>query len=172
LKRRTSREHFGDEWKGRPVRYVLQESLTGTAGALYAAKDVLPERFIVMMGDDLYHPSDIAALLRHDFAMVAMPVEEREMGGEILRDNAKRFSRMRKEHHYVARGLANTGLYALDRRIFDYDPVPIGGSSSEFGLPHTLALLAHDIPVAILTATKWMQITAPEDLDRAKDFYE
>jgi NDP-sugar pyrophosphorylase family protein len=56
----------------------------------------------------------------------------------------------------------------LDHRIFDYPPAPIGGSSMEFGLPHTLALLAVGTPVQVVRATKWMQITTPEDLQRAE----
>ena len=74
--------------------------------------------------------------------------------------------------HYVEKGLVNTGLYMLDDRIFSYKPVSIGGSSTEFGLPHTLAVLGKDIPVHVVPATKWFQITTPEDLIRAEGFME
>src|SRR5215212_8859235 len=45
---------FGGEYKGKKLFYVEQEELNGTAGALWHAKDILKDRFIVMMGDDIY----------------------------------------------------------------------------------------------------------------------
>jgi NDP-sugar pyrophosphorylase family protein len=37
---------FGDEWKDKTIRYVVQKELNGTAGALLAAKPLLGERFL------------------------------------------------------------------------------------------------------------------------------
>ncbi len=166
------RSYFGDERKGKRISYAIQTDLSGTAGALVAAKDLLPERFMVMMGDDLYDARDLASLASHRYAIVGVPVENEEIGGEIVLDGEGRFLAMREERHFAKRALVNAGLYMLDRRIFDYPPQPIGGSSTEFGLPHTLALLARDYPVDVLSATRWMQISAPSDLEAAKSFLE
>jgi hypothetical protein len=48
--------------------------------------------------------------------------------------------------------------------------VPIPGRFSEFGLPHTLASLAKETPVAMVRATNWLQVTTPEDLQKAEKF--
>jgi len=53
------REFFGDMWHGRSIRYVVQEKLNGTAGALWSARNLLHGRFLVLMGDDLYAKEDI-----------------------------------------------------------------------------------------------------------------
>lgn len=164
------RTYFGDEWNGKRIRYVVQHEQDGTAGALYAAKDVLPQRFLVMMGDDLYSKEDIAEVMKYRFAICAIEVTNKEIGGEILRGSDGSFLGMHESKHFVERGLVNTGLYMLDERIFHYPPVAIGGSSTEYGLPHTLAVLARDIAVAIVPTTRWMQITKPEDLVSGEDF--
>lgn len=164
------RAYFGDSWNGKRIRYVVQHEQDGTAGALYAAKDVLPERFLVMMGDDLYAKEDIVEVMNHRFAICAIEVTNKEIGGEILRGSDESFLGMHESKHFVERGLVNTGLYMLDERIFHYPPVAIGGSSTEYGLPHTLAVLARDIAVAIVPATRWMQITKPEDLVAGENF--
>ena len=164
------RDYFGDTWKGRSIRYVEQKELNGTAGALWAARALLPGRFLVMMGDDLYGQEDLVAMLQHEFAIGGVEVKEKEVGGEILTDTNAAFTGIVESKHYVKAGYVNTGLYMLDERIFEREPAPIGGSSTEFGLPHTLLLLAKDIPVAVVKATKWIQVTTPEDLVRAEEF--
>ena len=164
------RDYFGDTWNGRTIRYAMQSELNGTAGALWAARDVLCERFLVMMGDDLYAKEDIARILNHDWAIGAAEVEHKEVGGEIFLGPDGTFAGMNEERHFVERGLMNTGLYMLAKKIFTHDLVPVGGSSSEYGLPHTVAVIAKTTPVSVVKATKWLQVTTPEDLKRAEEF--
>lgn len=164
------RDYFGEKWGDKTIQYIEQKELNGTAGALYVAADILPERFLVMMGDDLYAREDVENIISHDFALCVKKVQNIEMKGEIFLNPDGTFRGINEEKHFVTEALVNTGLYMLDRRIFDYTPVPIGGSSTEFGLPHTLALLAKDIPVHVVITTKWFQITTPEDLLNAENF--
>ena len=51
--------HFGDLYNGKRILYVEQETMNGTAGALWCAKDLFHERFLVMMGDDIYMKEDV-----------------------------------------------------------------------------------------------------------------
>ena len=167
-------KYFGDEWRGfgakMRIRYVHQAELNGTAGALWAAKDFLRNRFIVMMGDDLYAREDILKMTKHDLAVCVTQVANREIGGEMLANPDGTFKNIQEEKHFVETGLMNTGMYMLDRRIFDHELMPIGGSSKEFGLPHTLVTLAKKDPIAMVHASKWLQVTTPEDLLSAEEF--
>src|SRR5437016_4983418 len=47
-------KHFGGLYDNKRILYVEQEKLDGTAGALWCAKDILHDRYLVMMGDDIY----------------------------------------------------------------------------------------------------------------------
>lgn len=164
------RAHFGDEWKGKRVLYAEQKELNGTAGALIAAKDFLGERFLVMMGDDLYSKADVAQLLALPWGVCVKEVHQKEMKGVMQVNDSGHFIGINEEVHFVEHGLVNTGLYMLRHDILDIPPVPIGGSSTEFGLPHTLAVIAQDTPVPLVVTNKWMQITTPEDLVHAETF--
>lgn len=164
------RDFFGNQWRSKSIRYIVQTELNGTAGALWAARDLLHERFLVLMGDDLYAKEDIARMCAYPWAVCVAEVNEKEVGGEMLANPDGTFRGINEARHYVAHGLMNTGMFMLSRELFQYDPVPIPGVPSEFGLPHTLALLATKTPVAILRATKWMQVTTPDDLKRAESF--
>jgi bifunctional UDP-N-acetylglucosamine pyrophosphorylase/glucosamine-1-phosphate N-acetyltransferase len=160
--------HFGDVWNGMRIRYVVQTELNGTAGALWAARALLSGRFLVMMGDDLYVKKDVSSMFTHEFAVCVQEVSDREIGGEMLLNPDGTFASIFEQKHHVEKGLLNTGLYMLDDRIFNYNPVPIGGGNTELGLPHTLAVLGKDIPVAVVKATRWFQISTPDDLTRAE----
>ena len=164
------REYFGDTWGGKSIRYVVQNELNGTAGALWAARGLLREKFLVMMGDDLYGKEDLLRMLEHDWAIGAKEIVRKEVGGEMIVNQDGTWGGINEQKHFVEHGFMNTGLYMLSRKLFEYDPVPISDSSLEFGLPHTLVILAKDIPVAMVKATKWLQVTTPEDLVRAEKF--
>ena len=165
------KDYLGDSWGGRTIRYAVQEDLNGTAGALLSAKPLLGERFLVMMGDDLYAKEDIRRLIALPWGVCVSRVHNKAMGGEMLVDDKGNFVGIRVEKHLVSDGLVNTGLYVLGHEILDIPPVPIGGTSGEFGLPHTLAVIAKHIPVPLVITEHWMQITGPDDLIRAQKYF-
>ena len=74
------------------------------------------------------------------------------------------------EHSVAGEGLVGTNLFALDPRVFSYPPVPKAPDSSELGLPQTVlaASRASGIPLALVEATRWVQISGPEDIARAE----
>lgn len=162
------KQYFGDVWNGKRIRYVAQAELNGTAGALWAARGLLSGRFLVMMGDDLYAKEDVASMFTHEFALCAQEVSDCDMGGEVMLNTDGTFVSILEPKHHVEKGWVNTGLYMLDERIFNYNPVFVGGSNIELGLPHTLAVLGKDIPVVVVRATRWFQITTADDLTRAE----
>lgn len=165
------RGHLGDSWGGKTIRYVEQKELNGTAGALLSARSLLRERFLVMMGDDLYAKEDIEKLITLPWGICVSRVHNKEMGGEMLVDDKGNFVGIREDKHLVTDGLVNTGLYILGREILDIPPVPIGGTSKEFGLPHTLAVIARETPVPLIITDHWMQITGPDDLIKAQKYF-
>lgn len=160
---------YGDSYAGRPIRYIEQSNIVGgTADALWRAKDTLHDRFLVMMGDDIYARADIDALLRHEWALLAARVEDVSVGGGLV--VADGVLQDIVEHSGAGAGLVNTNLFMLDTRIFAQAPVPKAQGSSELGLPQTVlaASRAMHIPLAIVEATNWIQISGPLDIANAE----
>lgn len=161
---------FGESYKGKKMTYIEQENIVGgTADALYKARDVLKDRFIVMMGDDIYDARDIQAALKHEWALVVQTVAGRSVGGRVVYDD---------ELHIVeiAEGVSETGgsistnLFVLDTRLFQHPMVPKAPDSSEMGLPQTVlaASKAFSIPVSVIEAQTWIQVSNPEDVAAAE----
>lgn len=165
------REHFGDSYKGRTIRYVTQEELNGTMGALALASPYLTERFVVMMGDDIYAKEDIeACLAAPGWSVLVEETERMGAGGRMVMDEARNIVAIEEGDHTGKPGLMNTNLLALDPTLFSYPLVPKAPGSDEYGLPQTVvaASQASGIPLRAVPATFWIQVTAPEDLARAE----
>ena len=154
--------HFKRYFNGRKVTYVFQHELNGTGGALFLARGVLKDKFLVMMGDDLYHKKDIKSLIKHDLAVLGREVEDVSKFGIIKTNQKGHMVEIVEKPKSSKDKLANTGVYVITKEIFDYTLVPIGGG--EFGLPQTLARMAKDYEVKVEKATIWHAIGNPEDL--------
>ena len=158
--------HFKRYFGGRKVTYVFQTNLNGTGGALFLARSVLKDKFLVMMGDDLYHKKDIKKLLKHELAVLGKEVEDTSKFGIIKTNKKGHMIDVVEKPKRSKDKLASTGLYVMNKKIFDYDLVPIGGG--EFGLPQTLAKMAEKHPVKVEKATFWHAIGNPDDLIEAE----
>jgi bifunctional UDP-N-acetylglucosamine pyrophosphorylase/glucosamine-1-phosphate N-acetyltransferase len=163
-------KHFGDNFRGRKITYVVQDVLDGTGGALRLVKDVVGERFLVMMGDDLYHKDDLKRLLKYDNATLAAKTATPEKFGVLEIDQGGNFSGIVEKSDNPPSNLVNTGLYIMTRNFFDYDLVRI--NEKEFGLPQTLARMAQSQPIKIIETEKWFPVGSPEDLKSAEKVLE
>lgn len=162
-------DYFGSEYNGKKITYVFQENLNGTGGALHSCKDVLRDKFMVVMGDDLYHRDDLERISRQDLAVLAFEAEDPRPFGVFQIDGQGNLVSIMEKPQTVESNLVNTAAYTLDKRFFDYKLVPLSGvNKDEFGLPQTLVSVAKDYPVKILRAKAWHSIGKPEDLEEAE----
>lgn len=167
------RDTFGSEYNSRRITYVEQEELNGTMGAVALAKPFITGRFIVMMGDDLYGEEEIrTACGTSDWVVVVEKTKSMASGGKVSVDENDIVVRIEEGNHHGTAGLMNTNLFVLDERIFGYPMVAIrtANGNTEYGLPQTVVGVAQDAGILLhaVYATKWIQVTAPEDLARAE----
>jgi len=160
-------KHFKQYYAGKRIIYVFQMNKNGTGGALHLAKTVLRDKFLVMMGDDFYHPKDISQIAKHDLAIMGHEVTDSSQFGIIKTNNYGHMVDVIEKPKRTKFNLANTGLYMLNRNFFDYDLVPIGGG--EFGLPQTLAKMSQKHKIKVEKARLWHPISCPGDLKKAEE---
>lgn len=161
---------FGGEYNGKRLLYIEQDVLDGTAGALWRARDILHDRFLVMMGDDIYSREDIEMCLASEAKWCMLVADTDSMrGGAVVLDEKNIITGIVEGGS--GKGCVGTNLFTLDTDIFDYPAVPRSEGSVELGLPQTVvaASRASGIPFIGIRAKGWIQITAPEDLTKAED---
>ena len=163
---------FGEELKGRKITYVTQTELNGTGGALWATKDLLKDKFIVLNGDDLYVEKDLEKCIRHEWAILVLAVSELGSAANVTVNEAGDIQEIiEKEKHSGGPGRANAGAYMLDRRVFDY-PLVKRPKSEEYGLPQTIVQAAPDISIKAVEATSILMMTGPEDVEKAPEWLQ
>jgi len=159
-------EYFGNEWNGKPIKYVTQTELLGTGDALARAKDLLHTKFLAINGDDLYTKNDLTELLSNGSAMLVWP----------SRDVSKYGIKADENQHFIGFSetstLINCGAYCLDPNFFNFPLVKVDVPNGvEYSLPHTLAKEAQSVPIQLFTATRWLPVGTPEQLKFADDYF-
>jgi NDP-sugar pyrophosphorylase family protein len=165
------KNNIGKYHKNIPVRYVEQNIFAGTAGALWQAKPYLDDKkFLVLNGDDIYLKSDIKNCLAHDMAMglskrkslgkgyLSIDLDE---SGIIIGNHLPELEELNSEI------IMANGVYVLDKRIFNYDPVQM--SNGEFGLPHTILSMAKDYFIRGVVMNFWLPINSKDDIMTAEN---
>lgn len=163
-------DRFGGSYKDKRILYIEQDVLDGTAGALWRAKDILHDRFVVMMGDDIYAADDVLSCLeKKDSWSMLVQKTDHITGGSVQVDHSHHITGI--VENSSGAGYAGTNLFALDTRLFSYDMVPKTEGSEEYGLPQTVVAASKEsgIPFIAVPATEWIQITSPDDLERAEN---
>ncbi len=159
--------HFGREFEGKKIRYIKQKKLLGTGHALQLCKNILGERFLVMMGDDIYSRQDIKKCLEHERCMLAKEVRGKFVGGRIMLDSSGHIKDIVEGTHNKSKSLVNVNIFVLTNKFFNYNLVQIP-DRKEYGLPQTIVKMARDWPVKIEKASFWLQISDMAGLKRAE----
>lgn len=159
----------GREFSGKKVSYVVQEELKGTGHALFLCKNSLRDRFLVLMGDDLYRKEDLEKLVSCPIGLLAYELPEETPANDSWAEvRLKKSGKVLKivERQPGKKGmLVNCGAYVLDHSYFDYPLIPAGNKTSEFGLPQTMMqMVKAGDEMSIVKANWWHRVTAPEDL--------
>lgn len=159
--------YFGVEYKGRPIKYIRQKKLLGTGHAVHACKDFVKDRFMVMMGDDLYSEEDMEKCLKNEQSMLTKEVNGKYSGGRVVLNSLGNLEDIREGTHKRKKSLVNTGMYVIKKEFFEYDLVRLP-NSKEYGLPQTLVKMSSEYPVKIENATSWLQVSDMAGLRRVE----
>ncbi|PIR94686.1 hypothetical protein COT95_02850 [Candidatus Falkowbacteria bacterium CG10_big_fil_rev_8_21_14_0_10_37_6] len=165
------KDYFGDNYRGKKITYIKQTELLGTGKALWLAKDLLTEKFISMMGDDIYCQADIVECLKYDWAMLAQKVRGSARGGRIKLRPDGHLDEIVEGVHDGDYNFMNVGLFVLQPEIFNYELVKLPGKK-EWGLPQTIVKAGQDYDIKIVPAKMWLQLTDADDVKRVENIIQ
>lgn len=164
------REFIGTSFAGKKVVYAEQKELQGTAHALFLCQLFLKDKFLVLMGDDIYSKPDLEMLSRQPSpAILAWELQQddtlRDRQAIMKLDEFGDLENVVERQPAVKGALVNTGAYLLDKRVFSYPLVSAGFPAEEYGLPQTFMQMVKDgVKMKVVKATHWKKVVAPEDL--------
>ena len=174
-------ECFGTSWNNKKIAYVIQENLTGTGGALELCKELLmyEERFLVLMGDDIYDPIDLKKLIKNTYSILVADNGEsgRKKTWQVFFDVDNNLEEIHQTVEEKTSTFINAGAYCLGQEYFLAGLQMMG--NGEYSIPHTLVAMISgskesDSPIKmqVVMAKKWLQLTDPESIIEAEKYVE
>jgi NDP-sugar pyrophosphorylase family protein len=161
---------FGDSYRGMALRYVLQEQVNGTAGALLAVGQI-DEPFFLLYGDNLIAHADVLGVCAQRPSLAGMRVEDARSFGVLQIADGRVLSILEKPDHPPPGALANPGIYHLDAAAFPalarIAPSPRG----EYELTDLVGMLASEGRVGYHVCTGfWVPVGTPWEALSAAQF--
>ncbi|MBC7115000.1 MAG: NTP transferase domain-containing protein, partial [Archaeoglobi archaeon] len=143
------------------LRFFRDERISGTASALYAARNFIDDEFILLYGDVFYDGS-IEEVIERGNSMAAVSAEDVSRFGEVIfRDG--RLAEIR-EKSGSGRGFINAGIYHLDPSILDFIERTDESSRGEFELTDSIKMMNSVKPISVvLLEGYWNDIGYPWD---------
>lgn len=103
------------------INFVEQKEQLGTGHAIQQARNLLKDCFVVLNGDDLYHRDDIKKCIKHESCVLVKEVNDITKFGAVITENGFVKEIVEKPNNQVSK-YANTGLYVLKKKIFEFTP--------------------------------------------------
>ncbi len=161
------RTHCGSVFYGRPVTYVEQaDPKGGTGDALFAARAVLGDRFLVMYGDDIHGAEALARAVRHEHAFLVARSDTPEKFGVIELNEDGTLKGIIEKPANPPSNLVNIGGFVLSNDIFNC--VAERSALNEFLLTDNITMYAARHSVVVVEQDRWIPIGYPEDVEKAE----
>jgi hypothetical protein len=121
------------------------------------------------MGDDIHSARDMAAVGEAgEHAVLVKTCHASFSGGAVMVDASGSLAGIEEGLHAPPTKV-NAAVYALTLRIFTYPLVAIK-NGAEYGLPQTIVTMARDVPIHIVEAHDWVQVTELADIPKAEEY--
>lgn len=147
------------------IKYAIQKKAAGTGNALLQAENLIGrnERFLVMMGDNLYPADMIKACASYGLSILGQEVGKTEDFGVIESEDGFLKSIIEKPQYPVS-NVANTSLYVLDGSVFKILKALKSSSRNEYELTDAVSAMAKEASIRCFKTDEWVPVTYPWDL--------
>ncbi|MEE9323012.1 MAG: bifunctional sugar-1-phosphate nucleotidylyltransferase/acetyltransferase [Candidatus Aenigmarchaeota archaeon] len=156
------RNVLGNSYGNIRIRYAEQKEAKGTAHALLHAEKFVKneEKFLVLMGDNLYPRGAIEKCVSYGISALGQKTNNPEEHGIFLTEGG--FLKGIEEKPKDPRSdLANTGLYVLNDRVFDISrnlkPSPRG----EYEITDALKEIIKRLRIRCFYTKEWISVVYP-----------
>lgn len=152
------------------ILFVEQKQQKGTSDALLTVKDNIKDKFILLMGDNIYSNDDVVKCLNFDNSILVKEVENPELYGVVVENNGILVNIIEKPQLAVS-NLINCAMYTFTPEIFSMiDKVNIS-KRGEYEITDAIEYLAMEQDVHCVKSKLWFDIKYPWDLFDADSYF-
>ena len=162
------RSYFGDEYRGVPVSYAIQDEQAGTADAVRAAREHLDGAFAVLNGDNLYDPEAVAESFASGPAIAAVRVDDPSNYGVLSAEDGVVTDIVEKPDDPPT-NLANAGAYVFPAEAREWLDVP-ESERGEHEITDVVARTIEEYDVGYAAMDRWLDVGRPWELLEANEW--
>lgn len=161
------RDYFGDMWNGKAVHYVVQDEQLGTWHAVYLAKDLIHEKFIMLYGDDIGDKEAFTKGAAYDYCLFVAEREHPERYGVVSQNGDGTLKEIIEKPERPETNLVNSGAMVLSPEALLIEPFTHARLNEQL-LTDLLSQIAAEEPVHVVRQKRWITVTYPEDVAKAE----
>ena len=162
---REIREHFGDGAAfGCRIRYVTQRQQLGTADAVRACAGLVSGPFLLMNGDMIVGPDDIAGIAAMDGPVMGIHRTDHPQDFGVVTCEEGFITGLEEKSPDPKSELINAGVYRFDEEIFDLINAIGVSSRGEYELTDALAQYVRERRLRSYMLESWLDMGYPWDL--------
>ena len=162
------RDYFGEEYRGVPVSFAVQEEQLGTADAVNAASEYLDGPFAVLNGDNLYDETSLSALFDAAPSIGAYRVSDPSNYG-VLSTAGNRVTDIIEKPDDPPTELANAGAYVFPAEARDWLDVEMS-DRGEREITDVVARVIAEHTVTAVEVDRWLDVGRPWELLAANEW--
>lgn len=164
----TIRDYFkAGEHDGRPISFVRQEEQLGVAHAFWQAKDLITDKWLGILPDDLYGPDPFSKLLKHEAAILGYRVEHPETFGVLVTDKDDNLEKAVEKPQEFVSDLVWVGAMLMPKSFMETEVPPSG--RGEYEVPDVwMKLMETGEKIKVVETDFWMPINSKEQLEAAE----
>lgn len=162
-KKNLIKKFLGKKYKNIKITYVEQQQLLGTGHAVSMVERHIKNRFLLLMGDDIYSKEDIRKCAKLRYSILTTKSKNWKNFGVVVEKNGLLIDFAEKPKRFIS-DLINTALYSLDKKIFRCLNQIKKSKRKEYELPDAVKMLSKDEKVYCIKTKNWMSIGYPWDL--------
>jgi|TARA_Y100000310_G_scaffold36526_1_gene34370 NDP-sugar pyrophosphorylase family protein len=162
-KKNMIREFIKKNNPGIKIKFLEQKAQLGTGHAVSILEDYIKDKFMLMLGDNLYSKKDMGAISKYQYSILVKRVKNWQNFGVVKEKNNILIDIFEKPKEFIS-PLVSCGLFLLDSKIFSYLKDVKKSERGEYELTDALRILASSDTLHCIKSESCFQVTYPWDL--------
>jgi UDP-N-acetylglucosamine diphosphorylase/glucosamine-1-phosphate N-acetyltransferase len=154
---------------GLSISYVTQRYQKGTADALYTARNLINDTFLLMNGDMVIQKSDIEGIMEMQAPSMGIYHSDHPEDYGVVSVGGSRVTQLEEKSENPAGNLINAGIYLFDCHILGLLESVKCSSRGEYELTDALDAYIKDDMLGFYQLDSWLDVGFPWDLLAANE---
>jgi UDP-N-acetylglucosamine diphosphorylase / glucose-1-phosphate thymidylyltransferase / UDP-N-acetylgalactosamine diphosphorylase / glucosamine-1-phosphate N-acetyltransferase / galactosamine-1-phosphate N-acetyltransferase len=154
---------IGKNYPSANIKFVEQKKPLGTGNAISILEDHIKDRFILLMGDNIYSKNDIDRISENKYALLVKNVDNPEFFGVIKEQGGIVIDVIEKPKKFIS-NLVSCALYSLDKDIFPFLKMVKKSERGEYEITDAIKSMSGKKRIKCIESESCIQISFPWDL--------